>query len=135
MRANSPAEARYNRRVIGLSLVYGAALVGDTHLFKHGLVHGASAVLMALLPALAIVAIFVAVGRYLVEEQDEYLRMLMTRQVLWASGFAMTLATLQGFLEAYKLVPPVPAYAVIMAWYLGFGLGAVMNRLTIGRRS
>ncbi|CAM3169566.1 DUF2178 domain-containing protein [Sphingomonas antarctica] len=129
----SPAEARYNRRVLAYSAVYGVALLADTYLFKHALVSGPSAIVAALLPAIPIIAIFVAIGRYLVDERDEYLRMLMTRQVLWASGFALTLATIHGFLEAYGILAPLPPYAVVMAWFLGLGLGALVNRLTIGR--
>jgi hypothetical protein len=135
MRANSPAEGRYNRRVLICSAGYAAALLVDTYLFKHGLVAGPVAVIAALLPALPLIAIFIAIGRYLTEETDEYLRLLMTRQVLWASGFALSLATIHGFLEAYGMVPAVPSYAVVMAWYLGLGLGALANRLTIGREA
>lgn len=131
--ANSPAEARYNRRVLMLSAAYAIALLIDAYLFKRALLHGAAAFGAALLPALPIVGIFVAIGRYLVEEHDEYLRMLMTRQVLWASGFALTLATIDGFLEAYGVVSPLAPYAVVMAWFLGLGVGALANRLTNGR--
>lgn len=131
--AQSLAEARYNRRVLALSAAYGVALLLDTYLFRHAPLKGPLAALAALLPALPIIGIFFAIGRYLVEESDEYLRMLMTRQVLWASAFALTLATIQGFLEAYGVAPPLLPYAVVMAWFLGLGVGALVNRLTIGR--
>ena len=59
---------------------------------------------VAVLPALPIIGIFAAIGRYLVEEQDEYVRMLMVRQTLWASGIALSLATIWGFLENFGVV-------------------------------
>jgi heme/copper-type cytochrome/quinol oxidase subunit 4 len=131
--SKSPADARYNKRVLGLSLAYGLALLPVTYVFKHGLVSGPTAVAVAILPAIPIVLIFVAIGRYLVEERDEYLRMLMTRQVLWASAFALTVATIQGFLEAYRVTQPMPPYDVVMVWFFGLGVGAVANRLTLGK--
>lgn len=131
--ARSPAERQYNRRVLIYSAAYGIALIGVGYAFEHHLVAGPGAIVAALLPAIPIVLIFVAIGRYLAAETDEYLRMLMTRQILWASGIALTLATIHGFLQAYGLVAPLPAYAVAAVWFLGLGIGALANRLTVGR--
>ena len=130
---SSPAIRRYNRRVIALSLAYATTLIGAVYAFKHHLIAGPASYVAAILPALAIVGIFVAIGRYLVEEQDEYLRMLMIRQTLWASGFALSIATIWGFLESFELVEHVKSYAVAILWFGGLGLGALANRLTIGR--
>jgi hypothetical protein len=124
---------RYNRRIIWLSLAYAAALLGATYAFKHHLLTGVLSYVAAILPALAIIGIFVVIGRYLIEEQDEYLRMLMVRQTLWASGFSLSIATIWGFLESFDLIAHVPSYAVSVLWFGGLGLGALVNRLTIGR--
>ncbi len=129
----NPAIRRYNGRVALFSLAYAAFLLGATYGFKHQLLNGPIAYLVASLPAFAIIGIFVSIGRYLLEEQDEYLRMLMVRQTLWASGFALSLATLWGFLESFELVKHVEAYCVAILWFGGLGLGALANRLTIGR--
>ncbi len=129
----SPAQKRYNRRTIALSIVYAIALTGAVYAFKHHLVSGAGAVLVGALPALPIIGIFVAIGRCLVEENDEYLRMLMVRQSLWASGFALSIATLWGFLESFEIVGHVESFYVAVLWFGGLGLGSVMNRLTLGR--
>ena len=131
--AASPANRRYNRRVIVLSLAYAALLMGVVYLFNHHRPDGPLAAMLAVLPALPIVGIFVAIGRYLVEEDDEYLRMLMVRQTLWASGFALGAATIWGFLESFDQVPHVAAYAVAVLWFGGLGLGACANKLTLGR--
>jgi len=131
--APSPAGRAYNRRVIGTMLVYVIFLLGAVYGFRHHLLTGALAWIAAILPALAVIGVFVAIGRYLVEEHDEYLRMLMVRQSLWASGFALGIATIWGFLESFDLVGHVPAYCVAILWFGGLGLGACMNKLTIGR--
>jgi hypothetical protein len=70
----------------------------------------------------------------LVEEQDEYVRMLMVRQVLWASGFTLSLATIWGFLDNFKLVGHIDGYWIVAAWYFGQGIGACVNRVTLGAR-
>ena len=90
------------------------------------------AYLAAILPALPIIGIFAAIGRYLVEEQDEYVRMLMVRQTLWASGFALSVATIWGFLESFDIVGHVDAYYVAVLWFGGLGIGACINKLTLG---
>ena len=128
----SPAWKRYNWRVIWLSLFYAATLLTATYGFKHKLLHGGLAYLAAILPALAIVGIFGAMGRYLVEEQDEYVRMLLVRQSLWASAFALSLATVWGFLESFGLAGHVEAFYIAVVWFFGLGLGSIYNRLTLG---
>ena len=129
----SVAQRHYNKRVIVLSLAYAVTLLGATYAFKHQLLSGPVAYVAAVLPALPIVGIFAAIGLYLVEEQDEYVRMLMVRQTLWASGFALSLATIWGFLESFELVEHVQSYYVAVLWFGGLGLGACANKLTLGR--
>ena len=129
----SPANRRYNRRVILLSLAYAIFLLGAVYSFKHHLLSGLPAYVAAILPAIPIIGIFAAIGVYFIEEQDEYLRMLMVRQTLWASGFALSIATVWGFLESFEMVSHVEVYWVSVLWFGGLGLGACANKLTIGR--
>lgn len=132
MTARTQAWKRYNWRVVWLSILYATFLIGATYGFKHALVPDALAYVVAMLPALPIIGIFAAIGRYLVEEQDEYVRMLMVRQTLWASGFALSLATVWGFLESFGLVGHWDGYWVVVAWFSGLAIGAVANKLTLG---
>src|SRR6476646_6606426 len=129
MIARTSAWKRYNWRVIWLSLLYAAFLLPAVYGFKHHLILGAGAWLVAILPAIPIIGIFAAMGRYLVEEQDEYVRMLMVRQMLWATGFALSVATIWGFLESFDLVGHIDAYYVAVLWFGGLGLGSCMNKL------
>jgi hypothetical protein len=126
------ASKRYNWRVVWLSLFYAASLIAAVYGFKHQLVPDMFRYVVAMLPALPIIGIFAAIGRYLVEEQDEYVRMLMVRQTLWASGFALSLATVWGFLENFDLVGHADGYYVVIAWFFGLGVGGCVNRFTFG---
>lgn len=129
---HSLAWKRYNLRLVWLSLLYAASLLVATYGFKHHLFSGGIAYLAAILPALAIIGIFGAMGRYLVEEPDEYVRMLLVRQSLWASAFALSVATTWGFLESFGLAGHVDAFYIAVVWFGGLGLGSIYNRLTLG---
>lgn len=128
----SPAAKRYSVRVIVLSLLYCAFLIPAVYAFKHHLIGGAFAWVAAVLPALPIVGIFAAIGLYLVEEKDEYLRMMTVRQTLWASGIMLSLATIWGFLESFDMVQHIPAYWASVLWFAGLGIGGCINKLTFG---
>lgn len=135
MQPHRQAVRRYNRRALWLSVLYALFLLAAIYSFKHHLLSGPAAYLVAILPALPIIGIFAAIGLYLLEEQDEYVRMLMVRQTLWASGFALSFATMWGFLESFDLVAHAEAYYVAVLWFGGLGLGACVNKLTVARHA
>jgi hypothetical protein len=128
----TPAWKRYNVRLIWLSLLYCAFLLPAVYGFKHELVPNSVAYLVAILPAVPIIGIFAAMGRYLVEEQDEYVRVLMVRKILWASGLTLSVATIWGFLDNFRLVGHADGYWLLVVWFAGLGLGGIVNKLTIG---
>lgn len=128
----NPAQRRYTKSVLLLSAAYALILFGVISFFRNGSPAGISAYAAAILPALPIIGIFFALGRYMVDEQDEYLRMLVVRQTLWATGFALSIATIWGFLESFELVHHVDAYYAAVLWFAGLGVGSLMNRLTLG---
>ena len=68
-------------------------------------------------------------ARYLIEERDEYLRMLRIRQALIATGITLSIATVWGFVEDAGLAPHVPSYHVAVLWFAGFGIGACVNKM------
>src|SRR3954447_4098891 len=115
----TPAWKRYNWRVIWLSLLYVAFLLPAVYGFKHQLVPHSAAYFVAILPALPIIGIFGALGRYLVEEQDEYVRMLMVRQVLWASGLSANNAAAWGILQYFGLGGHSYCFWLIAIWFAG----------------
>ena len=125
---------RYNRSVLILSIGYVALLfAAEAAISRYGLA-GPIAYLVAILPALPIIGIFAAIGRYLVEESDEYLRMLTVRQTLVASGFALSIATAWGFLESFDLAGHFDAYWIAVIWFLGLGVGSCVNKIMAARQ-
>ena len=132
MVARTQAWKRYNIRAIWLSLAYAAFLLPAVYGFKHQLIGGPAAYLVAILPALPNNGILAAIGRNQVEEQDDYVRMLMVRQTLWASAFTLSLATIWGFLDNFQLVGHIDGYWIVVVWYFGLGIGGLANKLTLG---
>ena len=132
MVARTLAWKRYNWRVIWLSLAYAILLIAAVYTFKHRLVGNPLAYVVAVLPALPIIGIFGAIGRYLVDEEDEYVRMLMVRQTLWASGFTLSLATIWGFLDNFQLVGHIDGYWIVVVWYFGLAIGGLANKISVG---
>ena len=132
-RYKSPATRRYMFRVAGLMGCYLGALVGVSMAFRNGLVSGPLAYPLAILPALPVIGVFWAVMRLLVEEPDEFLRLLLVRQILIATGFCLTIMTVWEFLQNFDLVAPgTGGFGAAFFWFMGLGVGAIYNKLTLG---
>ena len=132
-RYRSPAMRRYLFRVAGLMGCYLGALVGASVAFRNDLVTGPLAFALAIVPALPIIGVFWAVMRLLVEEPDEFLRLMMVRQNLIATGFCLTVMTIWEFLQNFDLVAPGNGgFGAAFFWFMGLGVGAIYNKLTLG---
>lgn len=88
--------------------------------------------ILATLPGLAMMGIFYAYGMLIIEQKDEFIRMLVVRQLIIATGIALSFATVWGFLESFGLVQHIFTYYVAVAWIVGAGIGAVVNKITHG---
>ena len=132
-RYKSPAMRRYLIRLASLMTIYMITLFAAVYAFRHGLVSGPIAYPLAILPALPVIGVFWAVMRLLVEEPDEFVRMLLVRQALVATGFCLTIMTIWEFLQNFDLVPPGNGgFGAAFVWFLGLGVGAFYNWLTVG---
>lgn len=127
--ATNRATRRYTWGIAITMSCYGLILFGVNAYFANSAPTGVPAFIAAALPAFPIIAVFALIGRYLFEEQDEYVRMLMVRQSLIATAFVLSVATVWGFLEDFDLVAHVPAYWAAILWFGGLGLGGCINKL------
>lgn len=129
----SPAIGRYLKRLAVLMTLYIITLFAAVRLFQMHAVSGVAAYVLAVIPALPIIGVFWAVMRLLVEEPDEYVRMLHVRQSLVATGFCLTVMTIWEFLQNFDLVRPGNGgFGAAFFWFMGLGFGALYNRLTLG---
>ena len=129
----SPATRRYIKRLTLLMALYMVAVFTAGWVFRHTAISGPAAWAMALAPALPIIGVFWAVMRLINEESDEFIRMLIVRQCLVATGFCLTVMTLWEWLQNYDLVAPGNAgFGAAFFWFIGLGVGALYNRVTMG---
>lgn len=126
------AHRRYVQRVGISMLLYMASLTAAIHFVREGHMTGPLAWLLAALPGFAVIGVFWAAARLIIEETDEYRRMLLVRQILVGAGFAMSVATVWGFLENAGLARHVDGFYVAILFFVGLGLGGLFNRLTLG---
>lgn len=126
------AQKRYLKRVAIATSLYLATFALMTFLDDGFAVPEPVRYFLAALPGLAVIAIFWAIGRLIVEEQDEFMRMLTIRQTLIATAIALSAASIWGFLEAADLVVHIDAYWYAVIWFFGVGVGAIANRIEYG---
>lgn len=85
--------------------------------------------LAAISPAFPVGAAIYAMGRYLVDEPDEFQRMVQVRAMLSGLGLTMFVCTAWGFLAQYAHVWPLPLYLVFPLWAVSFCLATpIVNR-------
>ena len=126
-----PVERRYVVRLLSFMALYGAVFL-STKPFQT--VHAAAAVrwTLALLLALSTLGAVWAIARYLVEEDDEYLRMRQAQAVLGATGLTLAVYTLWGYLAVFGLARGLPAYEIFpvfsACWLLTTAARRVLGR-------
>ena len=126
------ASQRYLTRMALVMAFYLLTLFLAENMIEDRGVTGPLAMLLALLPGLSFAGVIWIFGALIVEEQDEFYRMLYVRQGLIATGVAFTLAAIWGFLETYGQVEPVAAFWWPTMWCVGIGIGAIANKIKYG---
>lgn len=130
--ALSLAARRYYFRFFGAMMLYLVSLFAAKYLARHDMVDGLVLWVLAALPGLAIIGAIWAIAMRVLELEDEYLRVLMVRQLLVATGLTLSFCAVWGFLENFGLVMHVELYWVAVIWLLSLSAGALFNRITEG---
>ena len=131
-RYRSPAMGRYVHRLIICMVIYTVLIIGVGFLFRTAPPTGALAWAAAVLPALPILGVFWAIFRLLSEETDEFMRMMLVRQTLFATGFCLAVMTVWEFLQNFDVLPDgTGGFGTTFVWFVGLGLGAVWNALSL----
>lgn len=128
----TPELRRYLWRIVAAMVLYLGSLAACEWLIEDRGLSGPAAYALAALPGLAFAAVPWIFTRLIVEERDEFFRMLYVRQVLVASGLTLTAAAVWGFLETYTPVPHISAFWWPTLWCAGLGVGAIYNKITLG---
>lgn len=118
----SPAVRRYMRRYIPAMVVYVAVIFGVSWIFNRFAPTGPLAWILALAPAVPILFVIAALGLYLKEEADEFVRGMMIESMLWGIGVIMAVMTVWGFLELYAKAPHLSAFWAFPLFCIAMGV-------------
>lgn len=130
----SPAMTRYVKRLAVLMVIYTLLILGVGFLFRLAPPSGVLAYAAAVLPALPLLGVFWAIFRLLAEESDEYIRHLLVRQVLFATGFCLSIMTVWEFLQNFDVLPAgTGGFGTTFVWFVGLGIGTIINALAARR--
>ena len=123
------ASARYRRRFTFSMIAYATLLIASVWVLKNTPpAPGLWRYVLALAPALPLLATIWAMGAYLVEETDEFRRAILAQAMLWGLGVTLAFTTVWGFLEENADVPHFPLYLVFPVFCAGMGLAQIFVR-------
>jgi len=124
---------RYLMRIAALMAFHIVTLLMVEHIVEGRGLSGWAAFALVLLPGLSFAGVFGVFYMLILEEKDEFQRLLHVRQGLIATSVAFTLAAIWGYLENYGLVEHVAAFWWPVLWCFGIGIGAMANQFKYGR--
>ncbi len=127
----TPAGRRYTVRLLASMALYAAVfLTARPFTATYASVPLRIAVALAL--ACSVIGVVAAIGRYLVEEDDEYLRQRQAQAVIVATGLTLSVCTLWGYLAVMRLVGDLPACDVFVLFNASW-LAVIAARRVLGR--
>jgi len=118
----NPATRRYLRRFMVTMIFYAIFIVVSVSTFVHFRPTGIGAWVLAILPALGIIAQMGTFALYLREEKDEFIRNLQIQSMLWAIGATLSVTTIWGFLQGFLHVRPMDPIWVYPMYCILFGV-------------
>lgn len=131
IRQQHPAYRAYARRMGLAAAAYLSTILLAVGLLPDEAPPTLAPIAVALVPGAAVLAMIWALGKLLVELDDEYLRLLEVRKFIVATGFVLAVASVWGMLELLTQVPRLPIFYVFPIWCLGLAVGSVYNRVTM----
>lgn len=124
----SPAAKRYTARFFPAMTAYVGVLFASLWWIRHQNPQGPLLWVLAVAPALPIIAVIAIMGLYLIEETDEFVRATLVQAMLWGMGATLAGCTAWGFLENVDLAPHLPLYMVFPIFCAAMGLAQPIVR-------
>ena len=111
---------------------YIAATAAATRLIPDNAPPSAGPIALSIVAGAGVLVWIWATARFLVEIDDEYLRMLQVRAMLVATGVTFAITSMWGMVELFTTAPRLPVFFVFPIWCLGLIVGRLVNKLTLG---
>ena len=128
MNNRSEAGRRYIKRFIPTMTAYVVIILGVSFAFRDETLSGPLAWLLAVAPALPVLAVIAIMGLYIREEKDEFQRNVLIESMLWGMGLTLSATTVAGFLEMYVHTPPMQSFWAFPLFCGAMGLSQVFVR-------
>ena len=127
--ASTPAGKRYQRLAMVSMALYVALLFAAVSIVRHEHPHGWLLYTIALMPAVPILAMMSAMGMYLQEEKDEYLRLVTMRSLLAGTAALLGVLVVNDFLRAISGAGAIPPFSSWVIFCVAFAVAqAVQTR-------
>jgi len=118
----STAGKRYLRRFFPAMTAYVVVLFASLTFIEGHQPKGPLLWLLGVAPAIPLLAVIAILGLYLMEETDEFMRMVQVQSMLWGIGLTLAFCTIWGFLENVGVVAHLPLYLIFPIFCGAFGL-------------
>jgi peptidoglycan/LPS O-acetylase OafA/YrhL len=116
----SPAFKRYQRRVLKVMAVYFVVILLAAWVVRHEHPHGWPLYFWSALPAVPVILVIVAMGLYVSEEKDEYLRMRTMLALLVSTGALLGTLVVSDFLQSFAGAPAFPPFTSFVIFAFTF---------------
>jgi hypothetical protein len=125
-----PSWRRYMLRFTAAMATYVAVLAAVDYAVRGGFAPPKPWLyLFAVAPAVPVAAVVVIVLRYLLEEEDEYQRMLSIKAYVMATGLTLTVCTAWGFLQDFAGLPQISLTHVFVLFCICQGFTTAWTRV------
>lgn len=118
----TPAARRYGRRMAVITTVYVALIVANAAASRIFDPPRAALAIMAVVTALPIVAMIGAIGLYLRDETDEFVRQRIVTAMLIGLGILFSVTSVLGFLQFEHIVGELPVFLAFPLWCAAWGM-------------
>ena len=127
--SSSAARKSYRRDALKYVVAYVVVLLGAMWFVRHDGENHLLLYFWSVLPSIPILGVVVRMGRYLREENDEYVRMMAMQAIL--AGTAALLATLlvSDFLRAFAYTGSLPPFAGFLIFCGGMATAQLVQWL------
>ena len=126
---STPASKRYQRRVFVTVAFYVAVLWAALVIVKHTHPHGWLLYTMAVVPAVPLLGTLGALGLYLQEEKDEYVRLITMRSLLVGTAALLAVLAVNDFLRAISGAAALPVFTSWLTFFVAFGAAQAVQTM------
>lgn len=126
-KCDTPANKRYQRDVRWLLVGYFVLLVISAWFAKHVPGQGMARYFWSILPTIPIVGVIVRMGRYLQEENDEYVRLMQMKAILAGTGTLLSAVVISDFLRTFAKAPDFAPFVLFFCFAAGMAATQIIQ--------